>query len=307
MENNKKITVLVGISGSGKSHWAHEQWLKNPNTTIIVSRDKIRELLFGYDGSSIKEYYKRDNIFSLEKQVTRYEDTIINEALESGKHVIVDSIHLKRSYIERFKYWNVDTEIRFFNVDLKRAILRDIRRVRKVGDEMIKNQFVNFHALTHSLDTNPINFTPYQIKQNKRLKPCYIFDIDGTLAHMDGKRSPYEWGKISGDSVDHSIEIITDLINDDPTGEYSTIICTGRDGVSLYETEKWLDKNDIQYDGIYIREKGDNRPDWIVKEEMWREVSKKYYIVGMFDDRLQVVRRARALGFKVLNVEYNNS
>ncbi len=48
------------------------------------------------------------------------------------------------------------------------------------------------------------------------------------------------------------------------------------------------------------------RPDWIVKEEMWEKISKHNYIIGMYDDRLQVVRRARALSLKVFNVEYNN-
>ena len=48
------------------------------------------------------------------------------------------------------------------------------------------------------------------------------------------------------------------------------------------------------------------RPDWVIKEEMWRDLATRYNIVGMFDDRLQVVRRARALGLKVFNVEYNN-
>ncbi len=57
---------------------------------------------------------------------------------------------------------------------------------------------------------------------------------------------------------------------------------------------------------MYIRPEGDQRPDWVVKEEMWRQITKDYHIRGMFDDRLQVVRRARALGLKVFNVEYNN-
>ena len=48
------------------------------------------------------------------------------------------------------------------------------------------------------------------------------------------------------------------------------------------------------------------RPDWVVKEEMWKNISKQYNIIAMYDDRLQVVRRARALGLKVFNVEYNN-
>ena len=82
--------------------------------------------------------------------------------------------------------------------------------------------------------------------------------------------------------------------------------CASRDGVCLPETKEWLDRMGIHNDEIYIRDRGDQRADWIVKEEMWRKISEDNYIVGMFDDRLQVVRRARALGLKVFNVEYNN-
>ena len=44
-----KLTITIGISGSGKSTWAHEQWSKDPKNTVLISRDKIRELLFGFD------------------------------------------------------------------------------------------------------------------------------------------------------------------------------------------------------------------------------------------------------------------
>ena len=51
------------------------------------------------------------NISKFEKQVTRNEDTLINDGLNHGKTVIVDATHLTRKYLERFKYWNVPTEV----------------------------------------------------------------------------------------------------------------------------------------------------------------------------------------------------
>ena len=36
------LIVTVGISGSGKSTWSHEKWIKNPSKYVIVNRDKIR-------------------------------------------------------------------------------------------------------------------------------------------------------------------------------------------------------------------------------------------------------------------------
>lgn len=310
---NSRLTILVGISNSGKSTWAHEQWKNDPLNVMIVSRYKIRETLYGYSERTIKDYYLRPDIFSLEKNVTRYEDTLINDALCSGKDVIVDATHLKKAYIERFKYWNVTTEVKTFNVSIVEAVTRDMRRNRQVGDEIIKKQFAQFKSLFNEIKDGWIDFTPVTLEQNPNLPICYIFDIDGTLAHIVN-RNVYEWAKVGQDKVDESVKYIieelfylryNDKIYDD--SQYpKIIICTGRDGIAEYETKKWLNNNGIGYDEFYIRPKGDTRPDWVVKEEVWRTISEKYYIAGIFEDRLQVVRRARALGLKVFNVEYNN-
>ncbi len=74
----------------------------------------------------------------------------------------------------------------------------------------------------------------------------------------------------------------------------------------MQKTEEWLDKNGIYCDRLIMRDKKDMRADWIIKEEIWRTIAKEYYIIGMYDDRNQVVRRARALGLKVFQVEYGN-
>ena len=304
----KKLTILVGISNSGKSSFAHEQWMIDPLNTVIVNRDKIRELLFGFTEQTIKEYYKLRDVHLFEKQVTRYEDTLINDGLCADKHVIVDATHLKRGYIERFKYWNVPTEVESFNVTISEAVIRDIKRDRQVGDDVIKRQYARFVSLYNNLKVSPIDFTPVEFVNNPKLPPTIIYDLDGTVAKMTSGRNPYDWKRVGEDTVDKSVaEVIRCISMEYDTMQHAKVIaCTGRDGVAEYETKKWLDKYGIYYDKFYIRKQGDNRPDWVIKEEIWREIAKEHYIVGMFDDRLQVVRRARALGIKVFNVEYNN-
>lgn len=297
-----RLTILVGISGSGKSTWAHEQWEKDPTGVIIVNRDNIRQLLYGYTEKTIKDYYNNNKLFALEREVTRYEDTLIHEALAAGKDVIVDSTHLTIEYLERFRYWNVTTEIRTFIIEPLEAIKRDMKRTRQVGDEVIKKQYEKFKKLLNNKKT--INFEPVSISCNESLPDCVIFDIDGTLAHM-GDRNPFDWKRVGEDTVDKSTAAIASYVWDTKTNP-TVIICTGRDSTSGYMTQKWLGENEIDYDWFHIRREKDMRPDWVVKEEMWRDIATKYNIVGMFDDRLQVVRRARALGLKVFHVEYNN-
>lgn len=299
-----KLILTIGISGSGKSTWAFKEWVKDPKNTLVVNRDKIRELLFGYTEESIKEYWKRPDIAGLEKRVTRYEDTLINDALNHGNTVIVDATHLKYKYLERFKYWNVPVELKTFDVSFTEAVNRDIKRTRQVGADVIKIQLNQLKTLQGQLRAKPIDFTPVEFENSIKKYPAVIFDIDGTLAHMQG-RSPYEWGRVREDKIDSSTVDILKQLKASPYAP-KIIICTGRDGVALFETRRWLEDYGIPYDDIYIRDEKDMRPDWIVKEEMWRKIAETSYIQGMFDDRLQVVRRARALGLKVFNVEYHN-
>lgn len=298
----KKIIVTVGMSNSGKSTWSRDLFDTNSDLYVIVNRDKIRELLFGYTEETIHSYYSRNDLSKREKQVTRYEDTLINEALESGKIPIVDATHLRREYLERFKYWNVEVELHWFTISLEEARHRNSFRKRKVDDKVLVKQLNQYVNIVKLHQENPIDFTPVKFHNDKEKPKCFVFDLDGTLAHMEG-RSPYEWDKVGEDRADDSIATIAEALD---ITHGRTIICTGRDGSCTNQTKVWLQDNKIAYLRLYIREEGDMRPDWVVKEELLRSLSKDYYIAGVFEDRLQVVRRLRALGIKVLNVEYNN-
>lgn len=302
---NKRITITVGVSGSGKSTWAHEEWQKNPMSTLIVNRDSIRQALFGYTESNISEYYK-GAIGKLEKQVTKYEDVLIHEGLNEGKHVIVDATHLKVEYIERFEFWNVPTTVEWFDVKLKEALTRDMGRVRQVGEEIISKQYSQYITLRNG---GIKDFEVKTLNLDSSLRPVYLLDIDGTIAHINGKRSPFEWSKVGLDDLDTSLFPVIEAINyhySERYGRPKIIVVSGRDEVCSPETIAWLSKNNVDFEEIYMRSQGDFRPDWQVKEEIWRDIATRNNIVGLFDDRLQVVRRARALGLKVFNVEYNN-
>lgn len=301
-----RILVTIGISGAGKSTWAHEMWSTNPQLYVIVNRDKIRELLFGLTEENISDLYwnSRKDIAKREKQVTQYQDTLIQEALATGKTPIVDATHLTKKYVQGFKYWNVPVELVWFDVKPDVAFSRANNRARKVELEVINKQYAQFKTLKKQYEENPdqFDFTPVTLEQNPELDPCVLVDIDGTLAHMT-LRTPYDWHRVEEDEVD---EATASLVRDLKKTDTRVIICTGRDGICLRHTENWLRFNNIPYDGIFIRAHKDQRPDWVVKEEMWRKIAKMFHIEYMVDDRQQVVRRARALGLKVMNVEYHN-
>ena len=293
-----KLIIMCGVSGSGKSTYAHNLFKSNPSQYLIINRDKIRELIFGYTEDSIVDYYKRTDINRCEKEVTLYEDTLINEGLNKNKTVIVDSTHLKRKYLERFKYWNTETSLVIMQSTLEECICNNKKKTRQVDESIIKKQYERFKALKKELSNNPIDFTVTELTQNMSFPKCTILDIDGTISEPCD-RDIYDNIKCIDDYLQtHIYNAIKDIKN--------LIICTGRSVESSKSTLEWLSKHNINFTRIYFRRKGDYRPDWVAKEEMWRDISKSYNIELIYEDRNQVVRRARALGLKVAQVKYGN-
>ena len=146
------ILLLSGISGSGKSSFAKKVMDNNPTQYVIVNRDKIRELLFGYTEKTIVEHYTRDNFNDLESQVTATQDLLISFWLKNGKTVIVDNTNLRQKYIKEFDKFGVPVEVKFFDVTLKEAITRDMGRVRQVGEEIITKQYSQYLSLRSNLE-----------------------------------------------------------------------------------------------------------------------------------------------------------
>lgn len=298
-----KIIILVGISNSGKSTFANQEWEKNPTKTVVVNRDKIRELISGYDEANAYRWYNNPAKGALEKDVTMYEDTLIHEALCKGKDVIVDATHLTASYIKRYEFWNKPIEVKFFHTSLEDALSRNALRNRKVDVDVIRRQYDSYVKLkAEGIPT----FEVATFKNDRNLPPCIIYDIDGTIAKMHN-RGPFDWHRVGEDLVIPEVTATLDWVNDlDRFHKPTVIIVSGRDAKCMYETSDWLHDNGLEYDELFLRKEGDQRADWVIKEEIWREIAKEYYIVGMYDDRNQVTRRARSLGLKVFQVEYGN-
>jgi len=293
-----KLYIFIGISGSGKSTLAHQMWAKNPQKTVIVNRDKIREELFGYNESTVKEYYQRKDIRYLEKQVTLYQDSIIYNAFSQGKDVIVDATNLNKKDIQAFSIWNKEVVVipAIDSFDVELCISRDKERVRSVGEDIIRKQYNKFKNI---LGQDDFNFDVIELNNNPQNKPVYVFDIDGTLAHK-GDRNAFDESKVLEDAPDTTVCNLAQILHN---SGMEVMICSGRTEACLEDTKEWLRIHLGFVPEIRMRKVGDQRADWIVKTEMWQDICKKKYIMGLIDDRNQVVYRARMLGLKVMQVE----
>lgn len=313
MEHNniKTIWMCIGLPASGKDTWAKEQMLKYPGRYKRINKDLLRLML------DINKFDYQNEKFILDTR-----DKIAESALNKGYDLIISDTnfpaggkHFKRMCEIAQKVGNVRVIEKFFDISLKDALARDGNSDRKsVGPDVIKtmyDKYIKNKSFTcQDLFFGPIRKIPY----NNALRDCVVFDVDGTLAHMNGKRGPFEWHNVDKDDPNENIIKINKIINgyrlnkelvDD--GELEIIIITGRDGVALEKTKQWLADVGVCYDKIFIREAGDGRKDSIIKREIYeREIKDKYNVIAWIDDRNQVVDMVRSLGLTVLQCNYGD-
>lgn len=297
-----KLIILRGVSGCGKSTWAESQ-MGNP---VIVSRDRIRLALWK---SNDQDYYQvsKDELSFKERMVSEVQDATIVAGLRSGHDVIVDNTNVEWKYVKALAKLafaeNAPVEIKTFDVSLSTAQQRNKARAllggREVPEEIIRDQHQRLQgSKNYTLDI-PQPPVPYTGTPGKPM--AFMVDIDGTLAHMNGKRGPFEWHKVGLDEPD---EVVIDVVNnlaDDHT-PYNVIVMSGRDESCRAETEKWL-TGLLPFDELFMRSEKDMRSDNIVKAELFdTHVRDNYDVKFVIDDRWQVCRMWLTMGLKVFNV-----
>ena len=284
-----KAIMTVGISASGKTKFAKELV-----GFKIIERDMIRaqilnELTSGEtEGKVVWSRWK----WKWEGTVTRIQREMIQEAAEAGENIIISDTNLSpthrlelSNFLQRLGY---DVEYKFIQPNFEQAVKYDTARENGVGISVLAEQLNKWNSQFKD-----------QYKGTPNTHSAVIVDIDGTLAHMDG-RSPFEWTRVGEDSVDLEVKGIVDGLR---SIGYKIIVVSGRDGVCKDLTAEWLKFHGIQYDDFFIRPEGDTRPDTEIKEEIfWNDIAPYYNIRMAIDDRPKVCMMWRSIGVKVIQV-----
>lgn len=281
----RKLYLTVGISASGKTTWAEDFITTNPNTSNL-NRDTLRFQMV-QSGSNWNTYKKsRAN----EKRVT---EAILSMAMinvEMGHDIIISDTNLQERTRNQWKLWandhGYDYEEVAFDISVEEAIRRDRLRENGVGESVIRQQYIKW-----------LEYIGRPTYVGDPSKPeAVIVDIDGTVATMKG-RTPYDWDKVDQDLPR---SMIIDMVQMLATTKH-IIFVSGRDGSCYKKTEEWLMKHTgLPNFDLYTREAGDSRKDSIIKEELFWTFANDYNIVGVLDDRPQVIRMWHEL--KVPNV-----
>jgi predicted kinase len=311
----KKVLILSGLSGSGKSTFARQFCLENPNW-LRVNRDDLRRSLLPV---TLDAYWKtwpdreKDRIETL---VSELQKTAILEGLTRGWHVLIDNTNLKMSYFSEFRQLlsqHFDrVEIRYSLIDtpLEVCIQRDHDRPDSVGEAGIRRQAEQLIALKRkfSFQTETLTRRPaFRRHQDESLPRCVLVDIDGTVA-IRGKRSPFEWHRVGIDTPNWPI---IRLVQSLQASGNRIVFLSGRDAVCQPETMAWLEHYvglpSTEYQ-LFMRPQNDNRKDAIVKQELFdQHIAGQYYVELVVDDRQQVVDMwRRTLGLTCVQVDYGD-
>lgn len=290
-----KLIMTKGLPASGKSTWAKEQVLNSGGKTKRVNKDDLRAMIDGGKWSKQRE-----------KEIIEIRDNLVyNWLKEDGYDVIVDDTNLAPKHETNLKRIAESVgaifEIKsFLDVPLTVCIERDLRR----GDKSVGKDIINRMYYDHIFKPPLASDKGYidTMQSETPFDPCIIVDIDGTIA-FKGNRNPYDLIKVKEDKFNYAL---WNVIKHFP---YAIVFLSGREGTQQCErdTREWLEKHTGMNDIILLmRKEKDNRSDYIIKEELLKELVDKAELIPImvFDDRDQVVDMWRSHGIFTAQVNY---
>ncbi|HEY1176400.1 MAG TPA: AAA family ATPase [Phytomonospora sp.] len=296
-----ELIITRGYAAVGKTTKALDWIAGDPENRVRVNRDDLRLATYGrHTGLSFKQ----------EQAVTAAQHAAVRALLAAGKSVIVDDTNLRLKYARAYADIAYEAGVRFevwdLIADLDQVLLQDRAR-RNAGGRGVGEQVIRAMAARYPLPwpvvtpTEKATWRPDAYFPDVSLPPAWIIDVDGTIAHNDGHRGWYDWPKVGGDKP---IRPVLGLVTALAAARYHLIIMSGRDEVCRPETEAWLAEYlPIGYTELHMRGAGDQRPDDLVKSEMFdKHVRYRWNVKGVVDDRPRVCRMWRAMGLTVAQV-----
>lgn len=135
---------------------------------------------------------------------------------------------------------------------------------------------------------------------------CFIFDIDGTVAHRTN-RTPYEYDKVSDDVPDITMQMIYRSLRSSNSGT-EFIFITGRDESCRETTLQWLWAHGFGHDKLFMKPPGSKELDTAHKLNIYNiHIKPDHEVIAVFEDRKRCVELYRNhLGLKVLQVAEGN-
>ena len=131
-----KIILCRGIQGSGKTTWAKQWVLEDPEHRVRFNNDDIRNMLGKYW------------VPSREPIIATMTNSFISGAAIFRMDVVIDNMNLNSKELDYWKdiarMFNYDLEIKNFFTPLQDCIERDSKRPNPVGEEVIRKTYEKY-------------------------------------------------------------------------------------------------------------------------------------------------------------------
>jgi predicted kinase/RNA polymerase subunit RPABC4/transcription elongation factor Spt4 len=310
----QKMVILAGLPASGKSSYAMDLMTGDTEAGITWARinwDTLRK-----ERGLLGKPFSR----SAEEAIQAQGFQIAKDMWSRGFNLIIDNTNLSTSTVNKWLKFAADHSMEVEKVTLPTSVEECIfRDSLRTGFEQVGRIVIERMALNHGLIKWPD-------------KPIVIVDMDGTLAdnshrtHFIKKtcQKCYDnderkfcdncgsTGWVNG--VDWKTFLRPELILADPphsaivdwvralAPDHTIVICSGRDaGNADKATVAWLQKNEVPYHHIFMRNPGDRRDDTIVKQNILDKLPREK-IAFCIDDRKRVCDMWKQNGLRVFNV-----
>lgn len=138
--------ITVGISASGKTTWAEKVVASYPGNWVNINRDDIR---FGIIG--VRDWTKWSFTKENEKKVTNIQSQMMNNALVSGRNIIISDTNIndkvRNKLVTHLYDMGYEVHLVWFDIELREAILRDSKRTNPVKPRIINEQYLRYQDL----------------------------------------------------------------------------------------------------------------------------------------------------------------
>lgn len=306
------LILTRGVPASGKSTWAKKWVEQDPRNRVRINRDDIRMEMYGKYVLLTPEG-KTD--VEAEEAVTAEEQRRLNHALGAGKSVVVDNTNLNMRFLKPYftaaKRFKVKMGHKDFPISMQEAMKRNRQRDRVVPDRVIQRMY-SYLGPQGEFQLFPGSYPVKQIQVPKTREKAIGFDMDGTLTAVHSIRHYVQRPKGKQRDFDsfhrNSLfcppnDAIVEMLQDAHEAGFKVIITTARGEAYRDVTQAWLDKHNIPYENIFMREPGDMRPDYEVKKDMFdKYVNPHYDLVRQVDDNPQAVQAWVEKGVAVTEV-----
>ena len=192
---SRKLTMLIGIPGSGKS--TLRESIKDENT-MVLSFDDIKEELFAPGGPYEDIGYENNGDYEKSgwkhpELIEKRRNELIKEIKESDKNLIIDTTALtpkkRAQYFKWFKGCFDEIDAVFVNTSLAKSLERNMARDRIVPQDVIVRMATDLILPSKKESFNQVyeydTDTKTMQKFNDPSKKIVYVDMDGVVADFN--------------------------------------------------------------------------------------------------------------------------